>query len=129
AVAENGESARVGGDQHQSSVGSIVTVQAGASELVGRAFERIDRLVGNHPDGDPSGRAVFGARDSLRDPRAVAAGHGLKFTVGGFSAPGWAAKYGFSLNLLPNIPAKSTVGKVSRLVLNVRATSLYFLRS
>ena len=46
--------------------------------------------------------------------RAIAsrcsARHGLKFTTGGFSAPGCDWKYGFSLKRLPNIPAMKTVG-------------------
>src|SRR5205085_5760649 len=77
--------------------------------------------------------------DGAADPpygvaAAVAAGEAagagepkLKFTVGAFSAPGWAAKNGRGAN--PNIPAIRLVGKRRTAVLYSCTTVLNLFRS
>lgn len=92
AVADHGEAACLRCDEDQGRVGRIVSMQTRAAELVDRTIERIDGFVWNDAHRDATGGAVLRACDRLSDSRAVAARHGLKFTAGGFSAPGWAAK-------------------------------------
>ena len=82
-------------------------------------------VSGNDANGDPRARPTFRANHRLVNAFAIGLLHGVKFTIGAFSAPASAAKYAFSVNREPNIPTISTVGGViSRLVIKACAISL-----
>ncbi len=79
---------RVGRNQDQRGVGVLMAVQPELLELAFCPSERVDVCVGYNADGDAAGRSIFGGRDGTRNCGALVGRHGLKFTTGGFSAPG-----------------------------------------
>ena len=87
-VPDDGEPPRLRRDQNQRGIAALVLVQAQPPELPYCTRERLDGCIRNNANRDATGRAAFGIGNGASYNGPLSTRHGLKFTTGGFSAPG-----------------------------------------